>query len=159
MSILSRALIVVILALGLLAIWQRGSVANAKRERDYAVTARVSAEVERDNAKAITAIERQRVKRAEAVATQYEQEKADAESKGLAVADGLRAGNLRLQQRWQGCEASRVSDLGAGIAQPDAGADDRSSSAGRIVRAAAQCDAQVRGLQAQVRADREGDQP
>lgn len=155
MSILSRALIAVILALGLLAIWQRGSMAKAEMERDSAITARQSAEHERDNAKAITAIERQRVARAEQVAAQYEQERQDAERKGSAVAAGLRAGNLQLQQRWQGCEAGRVSNLGAGIAQPDAGADDRGESAGRIVRAAAECDAQVRGLQAQVRADRE----
>ncbi len=155
MSILSRALLVALIALAGFAVWQRGTVAQAERARDNAQTAKKVAEQERDNAIAVIAVERQRVKRAEAVATQYEQEKADAESKGLAVADGLRAGNLRLQQRWQGCEASRVSDLGAGIAQSDAGADDRSSSAGRIVRAAAQCDAQVRGLQAQVRADRE----
>jgi hypothetical protein len=155
MSILSRALIVVVLALSLLAIWQRGSVANAKRERDNAVVLQQTAEIERDSAKAITAIERQRVARAEQVATKFEQEKQDAERKGSAVAAGLRNGNLQLQQRWQGCEAARVSDLGAGIAQSDGGADDRSGSAGRIVRAAAHCDAQVRGLQAQVRADRE----
>lgn len=155
MSILSRALIAVVLALSLLAIWQRGSLANAKRDRDNAVVLQQTAEIDRDNAKAITAIERQRVARAEQVATQYEEERQNAERKGSSVAAGLRNGNLQLQQRWQGCEAARVSDLGAGIAQPDGGANDRSDSAGRIVRAAAQCDAQVRGLQAQVRADRE----
>ncbi|QDY48786.1 hypothetical protein DUW70_09690 [Stenotrophomonas maltophilia] len=99
-------------------------------------------------------VERQRVKRAEAVATQYEQEKADAESKGAAIADGLRAGNLRLQQRWAGCEA-RVSDLAASTGQPDGATDDRAEGASDLVRAAAEADAQIRGLQALVRADRE----
>ncbi|WP_447897996.1 endopeptidase [Stenotrophomonas sepilia] len=154
MSILTRALLVAVAALALLAIWQRGTVAQAERAQENAQVAKKVAEQERDNAIAVIAVERQRVKRAEAVATQYEQEKADAESKGAAVADGLRAGNLRLQQRWAGCEA-RVSDLAASAVQPDGAADDRADSAGRIVRAAAACDAQVRGLQALVRADRE----
>lgn len=154
MSILSRVLLGAVLLLLGIAVWQRGTVAQAERARDNAQTAKKVAEQERDNAIAVIAVERQRVKRAEAVATQYEQEKADAESKGAAVADGLRADNLRLQQRWAGCEA-RVSDLAAASGQPDGAADDRADSAGRIVRAAAACDAQVRGLQALVRADRE----
>lgn len=154
MSILPRALLVALIALACIAVWQRGTVAQAERARDFAQTAKKVAEQERDNAIAVIAVERQRVKRAEAVATQYEQGKADAESKGAAVADGLRTRALRLQDRWTGCEA-RVSDLAASASQPDAAADDRADSAGRIVRAAAACDAQVRGLQALVRADRE----
>ncbi|MDT3468931.1 endopeptidase [Stenotrophomonas maltophilia] len=154
MSILSRALLVALIALAGIAVWQRGTVAQAERARDFAQTAKKVAEQERDNAIAVIAVERQRVKRAEAVATQYEQGKADAESKGAAVADGLRTRALRLQDRWTGCEA-RMSDLAASASQPDAAADDRADSAGRIVRAAAACDAQVRGLQALVRADRE----
>lgn len=154
MNILSRVLLGAVLLLVGVAVWQRATVAQAERARDNAQTAKAVAEQERDNAIAVIAVERQRVKRAEAVATQYEQEKADAESKGAAVADGLRAGNLRLQQRWAGCEA-RVSDLSAASGQPDGAADDRAVSASRIVRAAADCDAQVRGLQALVRADRE----
>lgn len=154
MSILSRVLLGAVLLLVGVAVWQRGTVAQAERARDNAQTAKAVAEQERDNAIAVIAVERQRVKRAEAVATQYEQEKTDAESKGAAVADGLRAGNLRLQQRWAGCEA-RVSDLAASAGQPDGAADDRAEGAGDLVRAAASCDAQVRGLQALVRSDRE----
>ncbi|HIE0523797.1 TPA: endopeptidase [Stenotrophomonas maltophilia] len=154
MSILSRVLLGAVLLLSGIAVWQRGTVAQAERARDNAQTAKKVAEQERDNAIAVIAVERQRVKRAEAVATQYEQEKADAESKGAAVADGLRAGNLRLQQRWAGCEA-RVSDLAASPSEPDGAADDRAEGAGRIVRAAAEADAMIRGLQELVRADRE----
>lgn len=154
MSILSRVLLVALIALAGFAVWQRGTLAQAERARDNAQTAKKVAEQERDNAIAVIAVERQRVKRAEAVAIQYEQERGDAESKGAAVADGLRAGNLRLQQRWAGCEA-RVPDLAAASGQPDGAANDRADSAGRIVRAAAACDAQVRGLQALILADRE----
>lgn len=154
MSILSRVLLGAVLLLAGIAVWQRGTVAQAERARDNAQTAKTVAEQERDNAIAVIAVERQRVKRAEAVATQYEQEKVDAEKRASDIGDQLRAGNLRLQQRWAGCEA-RVSDLAASSGQPDGAADDRADSAGRIVRAAAACDAQVRGLQALVRADRE----
>lgn len=154
MSIVSRVLLGAVLLLAGIAVWQRGTVAQAERARDNAQAAKKVAEQERDNAIAVIAVERQRVKRAEAVATQYEQEKADAESKGAAVADGLRAGNLRLQQRWAGCEA-RVSDLAASTGQPDGAADDRADGARDLVRAAAEADAHIRGLQALVRADRE----
>jgi hypothetical protein len=154
MSILSRVLLGAVLLLAGIAVWQRGTVAQAERARDNAQTAKAVAEQERDNAIAVIAVERQRVKRADTIAAKTHEEMRDAESKGVAVAAGLRAGNLRLQQRWAACEA-RVSDLAASAGQPDGAADDRADSAGRIVRAAAACDAQVRGLQALVRADRE----
>lgn len=153
MSILSRVLLGAVLLLAGVAVWQRGTLAQAERARDNAQTAKKVAEQERDNAIAVIAVERQRVKRAEAVATQYEQEKADAEKRASDIGDQLRAGNLRLQQRWAGCEA-RVSDLAAASGQPDGAADDRADSAGRIVRAAAACDAQIRGLQALIISDR-----
>ena len=69
------------------------------------------------------------------------------------VAD-LRSGNLRLQERWRSCAANLPGSGGAGQGA-DAAADDRSESAGRIVRAAAECDAQVIGLQSVIRADRQ----
>lgn len=81
------------------------------------------------------------------VAKAYERGKSDAEAIGAEVTDNLRAGNLRLQQHWAGCEAKRVSGATTDSGEPDAGTGDREESAGRIVRAAAQCDAQVRGLQ------------
>ena len=81
------------------------------------------------------------------VSEAYEKGKKDAEATGAAVTAGLRAGNLRLQQRWAGCEAKRLSDATALAGEPDAAARDREESAARIVSAAAQCDAQVRGLQ------------
>lgn len=68
----------------------------------------------------------------------------------------LRAGVVRLQDRWAGCPAaSGVPAAGASGPGADAGADDRAASAARIVRAAAECDAQVRGLQSIIRADRQ----
>ena len=81
------------------------------------------------------------------IGTQHEEDRREAETVPAAVAADLRAGNLRLQQRWAGCETQRLSDSAAAASELDAAARDREESAGRIVRAAAQCDAQVRGLQ------------
>lgn len=66
---------------------------------------------------------------------------------------GLLAGTDRLQDRWAGCVSAAASSAGgAGLA--DGGARDRAESAGRIVAAAAQCDAQVAGLQSILKAER-----
>jgi hypothetical protein len=87
------------------------------------------------------------------VAIEYERGKQDAQAVADRVADDLRAGALRLRKQWQGCEA-RVPEAATGPGEPDAGAADRAEGARRIVRAAAECDAQVKGLQALVKADR-----
>lgn len=99
--------------------------------------------------------ERQATQRIAEVAQQYEQEKRDAQDAADRVVADLRAGNLRLHQRWQAALATgELSRAATAAGEPDAAADDRIESAGRIVRAAAECDAQVRGLQAVIRADR-----
>ena len=89
------------------------------------------------------------------IAAQYEQDKSNAQAEADRIIADLRSGNQRLHQRWQACSAT--ADLSAATApagQLDAGADDRAASAARIVAAADNCDAQVRGLQAVIRADR-----
>lgn len=86
-------------------------------------------------------------------AAEYERGKQDAQMVADRVVDDLRAGNLRLRRQWQGCEA-RVPEAPASSSEPDAAPADREGSAGRIVRAAAACDAQVTALQALVKADR-----
>ena len=86
-----------------------------------------------------------------AAAEQYERGKQDAlESADRVVAD-LRSGNLRLRQQWAGCETHRVSEGAQAAAVIDATEQRRIESASRAVRAAAECDAQVAGLQALVR--------
>ncbi|MHC9085352.1 lysis system i-spanin subunit Rz [Luteimonas sp. RIT-PG2_3] len=86
------------------------------------------------------------------VAQQYEQDKADAQKRADRVVADLRAGNERLHQRWQAAIAtSELSAASAASGQLDAAAEDRAESAGAIVRAAIEADAQIRGLQAVVR--------
>ena len=98
--------------------------------------------------------EREAAKRANAIAAKYEQDKIDAEAAAKRTADDLRAGNLRLRQQWEGCKAGGVPQVNRAAGQPDAAADDRAESAGRIVAAADQCDAQVKGLQQFVLSER-----
>ena len=83
-----------------------------------------------------------------AASAAYEKGKRDAEQNSKRVVADLRTGNLVLRNHWTACQASLdVPTTPAGPSEPDAGAADRAESAGRIVQAAAQCDAQVRGLQ------------
>lgn len=102
----------------------------------------------------VETLDAERAKAAELadIAAKYEQEKTDAQAAADRTIADLRAGNVRLQNRWAGCPAVPQATPAAG--QPDGAADDRIESAGRVVRAAAECDAQVRGLQALVMADR-----
>lgn len=90
-------------------------------------------------------------------ASNYDRGIRDAEDAGARVVADLRADNLRLHRRWTDAEA-RARDLSAaatGTGTPDATADDRAESAARIVRAAAECDAQVTALQELLRATNE----
>ena len=85
-----------------------------------------------------------------AIADKYEQDKRDADEAQKRLVGDLRAGAVKLQNRWRGC----VSDAAATAAERDAAADDRTESAGRIVRVAAEADATIRALQEIVKADR-----
>ena len=89
-----------------------------------------------------------------AVAQSYERGKTDAQATADRVAAGLRAGTLKLRNQWQGCEASRPSQTITSAAESYAAERSRQDSASRIVRAAAQCDAQVASLQSLILADR-----
>lgn len=152
----TRILIGLILALGLLAIWQRGSVASAQLTAAAAESARDAMQAERDtaqaalaNTQAVLTIERRTAAAANALAAKYEQDKAHAQAAHDAVVADLRAGNERLHQRWQAAAAtSELSATAAAAGTADGGADDRFHSAGRIVGAADRCDAQVIALQA-----------
>ncbi len=153
---ITRILIGLLLALLAVVVFQRGSVSIAHRAADNADAARERAEGERDNARAelaqaqaVIKTERASAAKAAAVAAQYEQDKADAKAATDRLVADLRAGNQRLHDRWQAAIATgELSAAGAAGALADGGAADRIESAGRIVGAAAACDAQVKGLQA-----------
>ena len=82
------------------------------------------------------------------VSAAYEKGKSDAEAAAKRTVADLRAGNLVLRNRWTACKTSDgVPSTAADPSEPDAGTHDREESAGRIIQAVAQCDAQVKGLQ------------
>lgn len=153
---ITRILSGLLLALLAIIAWQRGSLSIALRAADSAATALAVAEGERDAAKAelaqastVISIERTNAAKANAVAAQYEKDKADAQDASDRLVADLRVGNQRLHTRWQAALAtSELSAAAAAGAIADGGAADRAESAGRIVGAAAACDVQVKGLQA-----------
>lgn len=150
-----KALLALLLAAVIGLLWYRGQAANAVAKQETAEAQMQTLKAERDALEAMLAASHERALAMESVAQKYEQEKQDAEQRAEKLAADLRTGAVRLRQRWQGCPASPgVSAVAASTGITDAAAEDRSESAARIVRAAAECDAQVRGLQAIIRADR-----
>jgi len=89
-----------------------------------------------------------------ASAEQYERGKTDAQSAADRLLVDVLNRNVWLQPRWE-CPARRVSPTSTPTTEPDAAAADRATSASRIVRAAAACDAQVKALQSLVMSERQ----
>lgn len=149
------ALLVVAAIAGGVGYWQGGKHATTAAELAMSEHLAADRKAESDHKDKIRQLEQDLATAQAGVSEAYEKGKKDAEATGAAVAADLRAGNLRLQQRWAGCETQRLSDSAAVAGELDAAARDREESAGRIVRAAAQCDAQVRGLQELLTLERE----
>jgi hypothetical protein len=97
--------------------------------------------------------ERELQAHADKVAADYEQARQLADRDQARTVADLRAGRERFRRMWQGCQADtmRVRTDPEPAGQPDGGAEDRAESAGRVVRAARDCDNQVRGLQDYIR--------
>ncbi|MGH8039182.1 MAG: endopeptidase [Stenotrophomonas sp.] len=147
-----------LLLLGII-VWQRGSVLKseasasaATADRNAATAALSAAEAEIGQLGTVLKTERASVKAANALAARYEEEKKDAQAESDRLVADLRAGNRQLHQRWQAAIHTTVlSQPVATASQSDGGVDERIQSAGRIIAAVDQCDAQVRALQAYAR--------
>lgn len=134
--------------------WGHGNGAAKVQARWDKERADLMAEYARDMADARER-ERQLTEHMAEVAAIYEKDRQDAQAAADAVVADLRAGNIRLHQRWQAAIATRdLSRAAAAPGEPDAAADDRDAAAARIVRAGAVADAQIRGLQAVIRSYR-----
>lgn len=118
----------------------------AHLEADKEATAKFNAETAKKDAAQAEALRQ--------VGFQYERDKAHALDQKDAVIADLRSGALVLRKQWR-CSASPVSDAPSGAGSSDADAGVREESAAELVSLAAQCDAQVRGLQAVVVTDRQ----
>ena len=84
---------------------------------------------------------------ANAAAESYEKGKKDAENESQKTVADLLDGSLRLQNRWAGCEADRMSEAATTAGKLNAATRDRAESASRIIAAAAACDAKDRAWQ------------
>lgn len=124
----------------------RYNAGQADVQGDFdAYKAQVIAATEKSRQKAAQAESAQRDAFAN-IDTQYAKDKTDAIAKKDAVIAGLRAGTIRLRNEWA-CP-TRLPDATSATGEPDGSAELRNASAGRIIGAGADADAQVRGLQA-----------
>ena len=145
---IARILAAVILALLAALAVQTTRLHSAQMQ---AVTLRLDADHARLDATTTARYAEQRIAAAAAqAAEQYEKGKQDAQDAADSVIAGLNAGTLKLRREWAGCETQRLSDAATATRELDAAEQRRAESAARIVRAADECDAQVRGLQAVV---------
>lgn len=141
-----------LMALSFAAGWSwRGTRADAESNKAAMAQSKAETSAQAD----ARAAEHASAARANEIAESYERGRQDAQDTASRIAADLRSGNIKLRDAWAGCETQRLSDATASASRVDAGADDRAASASRIVRAAAEADAQIRGLQAIVKADRE----
>lgn len=136
--------------------WQTLQLANARAavQAAEAKTAKLEAAVATAGQKAeayARAAEATKNEKQRGIDAAYAKGQADAKDAADRTVADLNAGALKLRQQWAGCETSRLSEA----AQTAAGADDRTrlqrESAGRIVRAVDECQAQVTALQASLK--------
>lgn len=88
------------------------------------------------------------------VVAQYLKEIEDANKTASATIASLRAGNLQLRNEWTNCTNTSVPATGSSSAGVDANAELRYQGATDLVQNADDADAQVRGLQAVLNAER-----
>ena len=145
---------IALLALGL-AFWLGGQGTRADLADYKTKMAEKTAQVAQAATKASELARQQEQAHAQAladVAQQYEQDKTDAQESHARLVANLRRGTVRLQDHWT-CP-SGVPQVGTSTGIADEIARLQQESAGRIVEAVAECEAQVKGLQAVALADR-----
>lgn len=148
------ALVAAGLALGVQTYRLAVAEGDAQKARAELAEAVADWEAERaDQQEAARKAERDHGKKLNAIAAQYEQEKADADAQRDRELAALRTGTVRLRKLWQGCEAAAGSVPGASpsAGESDAVAELRRQAAADLVRVGAQCDAHVAGLQQIIR--------
>lgn len=87
----------------------------------------------------------------QAITDSYKKELANAQRNAARTIADLRAGTIRLRDRWTCPGVPQAAGPAAGV---DAATADRQDSAGRAIAAGDSADAQIRGLQALLRAER-----
>lgn len=128
------------------------SVATTAEKKEAATAAAAASAAALKQVNEARAAEQAAQAKLNAAADKHEKDKADALAVAARTTDDLRTDNRRLRSYWQGCQAtSRVSGAAASAAEPDAEAELRNASAGRIVGAGAEADRWIERLQEAVR--------
>lgn len=148
--ILLALLALAVLALGY-SLWL-AERADSRADKAEAAAGQAIAALSRAND--IIQIERGLAEHLAGIAAAYEQEKKDALDREAGLRADLAAGTVKLRREWQGCETAKLSAASAATRELDGAAEVRERLAAEIVRLGAEADAQVRGLQAIVTADR-----
>lgn len=148
---LLAALAVLAVTAGMLAMHFRWALAVSADRQHQAETRAAQLDASLKESEAARKAEQAKAAHFATVAQQYEQDKTDAEAASQRLAADLRAERVRLRPEWR-CD---VPQAAPSAGKPDAAADDRAASAVRVVRAAADADAQIRALQAILKAERQ----
>lgn len=139
---------------------ESGAVALAKQAANTADEAAKRSALALQFSETARATEARRAALVAKAAADYERGKADGQAIAARTVADLRRGNLRLRAQWR-CEAfpagaaAGVPAAGGVAGQPDAGAELRIQDSGDLVRIGHQCDAEVRGLQATLKAQQQ----
>lgn len=151
MSRIAVALLVAFLLAVVVALTYRSSALDAESELQLVQRDLRATEDALRNSERRREAEQVRAQRMYEIAAQSEQERIDAQAAADRTIADLRAGTVRLREHWQGCPEPRLPGIDPAPGEPDAGTRDREKGAAAIVSAAAECDAQVRGLQRVIR--------
>lgn len=149
------ALAMVLLAAAFLAGHHVGELSS---KAALAESGKKAAEATTTAVKAARAVEQKQADGFASIDAKYLGDLSYAQALSSRTVAGLRDGSVQLRQTWRCPAAASVPAPTAAPSQRDAGTDDRAESAGRIVRAADDADAQIRALQAILQAEREGQQ-
>lgn len=145
------AVIAILVALLGYAMWAKS---HAQAEAEESKTAQSAAESALAVEQRTRATEQAKAKQLASIATQYEQDKSDAQAKQDAVAAGLADGTVQLRKEIGALYTAQLSSAAAGAVELDAAAQRGADLAAAAIGAGARCDSQIRGLQAVVIEDR-----
>ena len=136
--------------------WQRGRARDAECAARAAAYEGALAQAEVARLQAVQAAERAAQQSSQEIQDAYQKGLRDAEAAADATVADLRSGTVKLRDEWRGCEArlgGAMSGVAAAAERAATAERRRQESAGAIVRAADECDAQVTALQARVNLD------
>lgn len=150
-----RALLVIVAALVVLALWQRGTLNTAQSQRDAAHVMRDAALAGLEAERATRTQEHEAADRLADIGDKHEEDRRDAAGVSGAVAAAVQSGSLELRDALAGCATDRLSSATASAIERDAQARLRAEIAGAVVQVGRDADDHVSASHAVIAADRQ----